>query len=94
MNGKVQWEFGDTDVLVQPSGTTTDNNNNIYVVGLESHNVVVTSPDGQSHKVLLSLRHGLCVPCGICCNTASNQLLLINGRDNAGLLYDISITST
>jgi hypothetical protein len=93
MNGKVQWEFGDTNVLVQPSGITTDNNNNIDVVGLVSHNVVVISPDGQSHKVLLSHRDGLCLPCGICCDRASNQLLLINGRDNAGLLYDISTTS-
>ena len=91
MNGKVQWEFGDTNVQVQPSGITNDNNNNIYVVGLESHNVVVTSPDGQSHKVLLSHCDGLCLRC---CDRASNQLLLIDGRDNAGLLYDISTTST
>jgi hypothetical protein len=46
MNGKVQWEFGDTNVLVQPSGITTDKNNNIDMVGLASHNValLLTTP--------------------------------------------------
>jgi sugar lactone lactonase YvrE len=54
MNGKVQWEFHDKNVLVKPTGITTDNNNNIYVLGGDSDNVVVLSPDEQKHKVVLS----------------------------------------
>jgi sugar lactone lactonase YvrE len=33
VNGKVQWEFHNENVLNSPIGITTDKNNNIYVVG-------------------------------------------------------------
>jgi sugar lactone lactonase YvrE len=39
--------------VLSPRGITTDNNNNIYVVGGRSDNVVVISPDGQNYKALL-----------------------------------------
>jgi len=94
MNGKLQWEFYDTNVLVKPSGITTDNNNNIYVVGQGSDNVVVLSPDEENCKVLLSDRYGIFHPWGIHCDIASNQLLLIKTGGNPGLLYDISTTPT
>jgi len=94
MNGKVQWELCDANVLVSPAGISTDNNNNIYVVGERSHNVVVISPDGQNYKEELSDRDDVKLPWGIHCDRASNQLLLINGGCDAGLLYDISTTST
>ena len=93
MNGKVQWEFYDQNALVSPRGIATDNNNNIYVVGEWSNNVVVISRDGKKYKVLLSRSDGI-IPLGIHCDRASNQLLLTNGRDNPALLYDISTTST
>jgi hypothetical protein len=51
MNGKVQWEFHNENVLDSPIGITTDKNNNIYVVGGGSYNVVVISRDGQNYKV-------------------------------------------
>ena len=92
-NGKVQWKFYDTNVLMSPRGIATDNNNNIYVAGQGSTNVVVISPDGQSYIVLLSRSDGI-IPWGIHCDRASNQLLLTNDRDNSALLYDISTTST
>jgi hypothetical protein len=43
MNGKVQWEFCDENVLVTPGGITTDSNNNIYVAGFRPNNVVVNN---------------------------------------------------
>ena len=94
MNGKVQWEFYDIEVLDVPVDITTDNNNNIYVVGQSSHNVVVISPDGQNYKILLSDRDGINLPCGIHCDRASNQLLLTSEGSNTGLLYDITTTPT
>ena len=93
INGKVQWEFYDTNVLMSPRCIATDNNNKIYVAGQGSTNVVVISPDGQSYRVLLSRSDGI-IPWWIHCDRASNQLLLTNGRDNPALLYDISTTST
>jgi hypothetical protein len=91
LNGEIQWEFNDTNVLASPYGITTDNNNNIYVVGERSKNVVVISPDEQSYKVLLSGRGNVKLSWGIHCDRASNQLLLTD-RGNPGLLYDISTT--
>ena len=64
MNGKVQWECYDNNLLVSPRDITTDKNNNIYVVGQGSNIVVVISPDGQSHKVVLSDREYLHDPWG------------------------------
>ena len=91
MNGKVEWEFYDIEVLDVPVNITTDNNNNIYVVGQSSHDVVVISPDGQNYKILLSGRDGINL---LHCDSASNQLLLINEGENTGVLYDISTTPT
>ena len=94
MSGKVQWEFYDENVLNVPRGITTDNNNNIFVVGAGSNNVVVISSDGQSHKVLISHRDGVKLPREMHCDRASNQLLLTNDGENTGVLYDISTTPT
>jgi len=94
VNGKMQWEFYDENVLVSPRGITTYNNNNIYVVGEWSNNVVVISPDGKKYKVLLSDLDGVSFPSGIHCDRASDQLLLTNGGGNPSLLYDISTTPT
>jgi hypothetical protein len=79
VNGKVQWELYNENVLDSPIGITTDKNNNIYVVGSGSYNVVVISRDEQNYKVLLSERDGVRVPWGIHCDRASDQLLLISG---------------
>ena len=94
MDGKVQWEFHDKNVLESPQRITTDNNNNIYVTGCRSDNIVVLSPDEQKHKVVLSDRDGIYLPLGIHCDRASNQLLLTSEQCNTGVLYDISTTPT
>ena len=95
MNGNVQWEFYNENALVSPRGIATDNNNNIYVVGEWSNNVVVISRDGKKYKVLLSDLDGVSFSSGIHCDRARNQLLLTTGGgDNPSLLYDISTTPT
>ena len=94
MKGKVQWEFNDRNVLKSPRGIATNNNNNIYVIGCGSDNVVVLSPDEQNHKVVLSDCDGIYLPWGIHCDRASNQLLLTSEKCDTGLLYDISSTPT
>jgi hypothetical protein len=95
VNGNVQWEFYNENALVSPRGIATDNNNNIYVVGEWSNNVVVISRDGKKYKVLLSDLDGVSFSSGIHCDRARNQLLLTTGGgDNPSLLYDISTTPT
>ena len=56
LHGKTQWEFKGERVLQGPLGISVDNDGNVYVVGYESNNVVVISPDGQRHRQLLSSR--------------------------------------
>ena len=94
MNGKLQWVFYDTNVLESPRGITTDNNNNIYMIGQKLDNIVVLSPDEENCKVLVSDHDGIYLPCGIHCDRASNQLLLTKTGGDTGLLYDISTTRT
>jgi hypothetical protein len=58
-----QWEFNDERVLRCPLGISVDNDENVYVVGLYSENVVVISPDGQRHRQPdLSLRFNIFSP--------------------------------
>ena len=94
MNGKIEWEFYDKNVLLSPRGITTDNNNNIYVAGQRSRNVVVISPDGQNYKILFSDPDSVGLPWGVHCDRASNQLLLTKQMQNPSLLFDISTTPT
>ncbi|XP_071123313.1 uncharacterized protein [Mytilus edulis] len=65
MQGVKQWEFKNENVLKNPFGISADNAGNVYVVGFHSNNVVVISPDGQTHRKLLTKRDGLYYPCSI-----------------------------
>jgi DNA-binding beta-propeller fold protein YncE len=60
------WEFNGEHVLQIPRGITVDNDGNVYVVGYRSNNVVVISPDGQSHRQLLCDKDGLVNPTVLC----------------------------
>jgi hypothetical protein len=59
LHGTTQWEFKDERVLQYPLGISVDNDGNVYVVGCYAHKLVVISPDGQSHRELLSSKDGL-----------------------------------
>ena len=59
LHGTTQWEFKESRVLQYPLGITVDNDGNVYVVGCNSNNVVIISPDGQPHRQLLSFKDGL-----------------------------------
>jgi hypothetical protein len=45
---------GDTSVLKTPCSIAVDEYGNVYVVGTDSVNVIVISPDGKEHRQLLS----------------------------------------
>jgi DNA-binding beta-propeller fold protein YncE len=51
VHGTTQWEFKDERVLIGPWGISVDNDGNVYVVGCNSNNIVIISPDGQCHKL-------------------------------------------
>jgi DNA-binding beta-propeller fold protein YncE len=53
LHGTTQWEFKDKCVLRYPYGISVDNDGNVYVVGYDTKNVVVISPDGQRHRTAM-----------------------------------------
>ncbi|XP_071121276.1 uncharacterized protein [Mytilus edulis] len=89
MQGVKQWTFKNENVLKNPLGISADNAGNVYVVGFQSNNVVVISPDGQTHRELLTKRDGLDYPCSINFRKETNQLLVANVYQKA-YLYNVS----
>ena len=89
LHGTTQWEFKDTRVLQFPLGISVDNDGNVYVVGCNSNNVVVISPDGQRHKQLLSSKDGLTNPRVLEYDKSTNRLLVVNINTTA-FLFDVT----
>ena len=89
LHGTTQWKFKDERVLQYPLGISVDNDGNVYVVGFYAHKVVVISPDGQSHRELLSSKDGLSHPCVLDYDKYTNRLLVVNNSGTA-LLFDVT----
>jgi DNA-binding beta-propeller fold protein YncE len=82
-------EFKDDRVLLSPHGITVDNDGNVYTVGFYSNNVVVFSPDGQRHRLLLSSKDGLIYPRVLDYDRSTNRLLVVN-ESKSGFLFDVT----
>ena len=89
LHGTTQWEIKDEHVLQGPRGISVDNDGNVYVVGYESKNVVVISPDGQHHRQLLSSKDGLDNPFVLDYDKSTNRLLIANASESA-FLFDVT----
>ena len=89
LHGTTQWEFKDNRVLQFPRGVSVDNDGNVYVVGYNSNNVVVISPDGQRHRQLLSSKDGLSRPTVLDYDKSTNRLLVVNEGSTA-FLFDVT----
>ena len=89
LQGTTQWEFKDERVLRGPFGISVDNDGNVYVVGRESINVMVISPDGHRHRQLVSSKDGLVLPKVLDYERSTNRLLVVNQSDTA-FLFDVS----
>jgi DNA-binding beta-propeller fold protein YncE len=89
LQGATQWEFKDEGVLKGPWGISVDNDGNVYVVGSNSKNVVVFSPDGQCHKQVLSSTDGMSCPCVLDYDKSTNRLLVVNESKSA-FLFDVT----
>ncbi|CAG2235016.1 unnamed protein product [Mytilus edulis] len=72
------WEFEDKRVLDDPRGITIDNKGNVFVVGRNTCNVVVISPDGKHCKQILTKDDGLDRPTTLFFDKLRNQLLVTN----------------
>ncbi|XP_071178297.1 uncharacterized protein [Mytilus edulis] len=89
LQGKLKWKFELPEFLKIARGITVDNYGRVYVSGGPSSNVVVISPNGQKHRVLLSQKDGLSYPEALFFNRENNKLLIANRRNEA-FLYDVS----
>jgi hypothetical protein len=89
LHGTTQWEFKDTRVLHYPYSISVDNDGNVYVVGYDSNNVVVISPDGRRHRQLLSSNDGLKKPRVLEYERSTNRLLVVNDNSTA-FLFDVT----
>ena len=89
LHGTTQWEFKDKRVLQHPLGISVDNDGNVYVVGCQSNNVVVISPDGQRHRQLLTSNDGLSCPRVLDYDKSTNRLLVVN-QNSTTFLFDVT----
>jgi hypothetical protein len=89
LHGTTQWELKDTSVLQYPYSISIDKDGNVYVVGYDSNNVVVISPDGQRHRQLLSSKDGLKKPRVLEYDRSTNRLLVVNDNSTA-FLFDVT----
>ena len=89
LHGTTQWEFKDESLLQYPLGISVDNDGNVYVVGYDSNNVVVISPDGKRHRQLLSSKDGLEKPRVLDYDRSTNRLLVVNYHSTA-FLFDVT----
>ena len=54
MYGKLLWKFQNEEVCASIAGIGSDSDENVYVAGNNTCNVVIVSPDGTNFKELLS----------------------------------------
>ncbi|XP_063399376.1 uncharacterized protein LOC134684012 [Mytilus trossulus] len=85
--GQVKWIFENESILKCPFSISVDNEGNVYVVGRDSCNVVVISPDGQRHRQIL---HGFSIvhlqkPSALHYDLVTNKLLIANSQNKAFL---------
>jgi hypothetical protein len=83
INGTILWTFTDTSVLKAPRSIDVDEYGNVYVVGTDSVNVIVISPDGKEHRQLLSKADRLDDPRALHYDRQTRQLLVANAARSA-----------
>ncbi|XP_063396961.1 uncharacterized protein LOC134681316 [Mytilus trossulus] len=89
LQGKLKWKSELKPFLQGALGITVDNHGRVYVSGFHSHNVVVISPDGNKHRLLLAEKDGPQWPQALFFNRKNNKLLIANITKEA-FLYDVS----
>ncbi|XP_063399383.1 uncharacterized protein LOC134684016 [Mytilus trossulus] len=90
LQGKLQWTFQNESVLKTPGGISVDNDGNIYVVGRESNNVIIISPNGKQFRQLLSGNEGLSEPSSIHFSKERNMLIVANKGRGEAFLYSVN----
>ncbi|XP_071123420.1 uncharacterized protein [Mytilus edulis] len=85
LEGKLQWTFQNENVLKYTHVIDVDNDGNLYVVGNDSNNMVIITPDGKRLREVLTASDGLNRPTSVHYNKQKKQLLVANFRNEAQL---------
>ncbi|CAC5389890.1 unnamed protein product [Mytilus coruscus] len=88
-SGVQVWEFKNEFILRNPRGITVDHKGNIFVVGMESQNIVVISSDGKQFKEIEMDQLNLSQPSSIFFDKIRKQVL-VSDQDSVANLYNIS----
>ncbi|CAC5389025.1 unnamed protein product [Mytilus coruscus] len=89
LQGSFKWKLELAAFLKNARGIRVDNHERVYVAGFGSHNVIVISPDGNKHIVLLSGKDGLKQPQALFFDRKNNNLLISN-KTNDAFIYNVS----
>ncbi|XP_071121088.1 uncharacterized protein [Mytilus edulis] len=86
--GNIQWVFKNVKVIKSPLGISVDGNGNVYVVGCNTNNVVVISPDGHTYRELLTSKNGLERPAAIHVDRSNNKMLVAS-REGTAFVFNL-----
>ncbi|XP_063425269.1 uncharacterized protein LOC134708557 [Mytilus trossulus] len=88
MTGQTIWVFKDRSITT-PRGISVDHNQNVYVAGESSNNLIVIQHDGKDSKVLLTNRDGLKSPYAANYNK-QKKVICLNYKTGSIALYQVA----
>ncbi|XP_063438599.1 E3 ubiquitin/ISG15 ligase TRIM25-like [Mytilus trossulus] len=89
MDGTEIWTFND-DSIRYPTALSLDNDQNVFVVGRNSNNLVLIQHDGKASKILLKKDDGLSNPNAVYYSKENNSLLVCNKTSGYAALYNVT----
>ncbi|CAC5391811.1 unnamed protein product [Mytilus coruscus] len=88
MDGTEIWKYKDVSIRF-PTALSLDNNQNVFVVGCDSNNLVLIQHDGKASKILLNKDDGLSEPNAVYYSTENNSLLVCDKSSGNAALYNV-----
>lgn len=86
--GEEIWNFKDKS-LISPGGIAVDRDQNIFVVGIDSNNLMMIQNDGKVSKTLLTETDGLKEPMRLCYDKKKNILLVCNKQNRSAFSFTV-----
>lgn len=89
VKGNIVWEFQNQCFLKSPRGICSDQYGNIFVVGLESNNIVSITRNGNFGEELCNLSNEVKKPKCICFNKINQRLYISNETGETIAVYQV-----
>jgi len=86
-DGSKVFTFSSPDAI-GPYGINTDRQGNVYVVGLDSNNIVRLSPDGQNSDIIMKEEDGISQPVTFCFSRDFKKLFVSNEYGKRVVVYN------